>query len=197
MRSNGSRVSRSILLMKVTIGMSRSRQTSNSLRVRASMPLAASITITAEIDGGQRAVGVLGKVLVAGGVEQVEHAAGSLEGHDRGDDRNATLALDAHPVGARLTAVGLGAHLAGELDRAAEQQHLFGQRRLAGVGVRNDRESAPARDGVWFGHIGFGLSGGRLRLLNARGRRRGRVRIWGKRFNRSVTKPASDTSAPK
>ena len=47
-RSNGSRLSRSILLMKVTIGMSRSRQTSNSLRVRASMPLAASITMTAE-----------------------------------------------------------------------------------------------------------------------------------------------------
>ena len=41
-------LSRSILLMKVTIGMSRSRQTSNSLRVRASMPLAASITMTAE-----------------------------------------------------------------------------------------------------------------------------------------------------
>ena len=47
-RSNGSRLSRSILLMKVMIGMSRSRQTSNSLRVRASMPLAASITMTAE-----------------------------------------------------------------------------------------------------------------------------------------------------
>ena len=47
-RSNGSRLSRSILLMKVTIGISRSRQTSNSLRVRASMPFAASITMTAE-----------------------------------------------------------------------------------------------------------------------------------------------------
>ena len=47
-RSNGSRLSRSSLLMKVMIGMSRSRHTSNSLRVRASMPLAASITMTAE-----------------------------------------------------------------------------------------------------------------------------------------------------
>ena len=46
--SIGSRASRSILLMKVMIGMSRRRQISNSLRVRASMPLAASITITAE-----------------------------------------------------------------------------------------------------------------------------------------------------
>ena len=46
--SIGSRLSRSILLMNVMIGMSRSRQISNSFRVRASMPLAASITITAE-----------------------------------------------------------------------------------------------------------------------------------------------------
>ena len=47
-RSNGSRVSRSSLLMKVTIGMSRSRHTSNSFRVRASMPRAASSTMIAE-----------------------------------------------------------------------------------------------------------------------------------------------------
>ncbi len=38
--SNGSRPSRSSLLMNVRIGMSRRRQTSNSLRVCASMPLA-------------------------------------------------------------------------------------------------------------------------------------------------------------
>ena len=47
-RSKGLRASRSILLMKVTIGMSRMRHTSKSLRVRASMPLAASITMMAE-----------------------------------------------------------------------------------------------------------------------------------------------------
>ncbi len=45
--SSVSRASRSILLTKVMMGMSRMRQTSNSLRVCASMPLAASITITA------------------------------------------------------------------------------------------------------------------------------------------------------
>ena len=100
------------------------------------------------IDGGQRAIGVLGKVLVAGGVEQIEDASPVFEGHDRGHDGNAALALDAHPVRARLAAVRLGAHFAGELDRAAEQQHLLGQRRLAGVRVRDDREGAPARDGV-------------------------------------------------
>ena len=155
-RSNGSRVSRSILLMKVMIGMSRSRQTSNSLRVRASMPLAASITITAEIDRRQRAIGVFGEVLVAGRVQQVEDAIGIFERHHRSDDRNAALALDAHPVGAGLPPLGLGAHLAGKLDGAAEQQELFGQCRLAGVRMRNDRESAPARDGVGFCHWAIG-----------------------------------------
>ena len=144
--SNGSRLSRSILLMKVMIGMSRSRQTSNSLRVRASMPLAASITITARVDRGQRAVGVLGEVLVARRVEQIEDAAVVIEGHHRGDDRNAALALDRHPVGAGRAAVALGLDLAGEIDGAAEQQQLLGQRGLAGVGVRDDREGAPALD---------------------------------------------------
>ena len=46
--SNGGRPSRSTLLTKVMIGTMRSRQTSNSLRVCGSMPLAASITMTAE-----------------------------------------------------------------------------------------------------------------------------------------------------
>ena len=119
------------------------------------------------VDGGERAVGVLGKVLVAGRVEQVEDAIAVFERHHRGHDGNAALALDAHPVGAGLAAVGLGAHFAGELDGAAEQQQLFGQRRLAGVGVRDDREGAPARDGVRVRH-GLRVFGEARRLSNAR-----------------------------
>ena len=46
--SKGSRASRSILLMKVKMGMCRRVQTLNSLMVWASTPLAASMTITAE-----------------------------------------------------------------------------------------------------------------------------------------------------
>ncbi len=61
------------------------------------------------IDRGQRAIGVLGEVLVARRVEQVEDAVAVFERHHRGDDRDAALALDAHPVGARLAPVGLGA----------------------------------------------------------------------------------------
>ena len=143
--------------MKVMIGMSRRRQISNSLRVRSSIPLAASITMTAEIDGGQGAVGVLGKVLVARGVEQVEDAAAALEGHDRGDDGNAALPLDAHPVGAGAAALALGAHVAGELDGAAGAQQVLRQRGFAGVGVGDDREGAAAGDFGWRGRT-WGLT---------------------------------------
>ncbi len=45
--ANGSRPSRSTLLTKVMIGTSRRRQTSNNFRVCASMPRAASMTMTA------------------------------------------------------------------------------------------------------------------------------------------------------
>src|SRR5205085_7968786 len=69
-----------------------------------------------------------------------------LEGHHRGRHRDAALALDRHPVGAGAPPFAARLDLAGELDRAAEQQELLGQRGLAGIGVRDDRESAPARD---------------------------------------------------
>ena len=98
------------------------------------------------IDRGQRAVGVLGEVLVARRVEQVEDQVVVFEGHHRGDDRDAALALDRHPVGLGRAAVALGLDVAGELDRAAEQQQLLGQRGLAGVRMRDDGEGAPALD---------------------------------------------------
>src|SRR5205814_4305964 len=50
------------------------------------------------VDRGQRPVGVLAKILVTWGVEQVEHQPVMLERHDRRADRDATLALDRHPV---------------------------------------------------------------------------------------------------
>ncbi len=135
-----------ILLMKVTIGMSRRRQISNSLRVRALDAHGGVDHHHRRVHSGQRAVGVFGEVLMAGGVEQVEDAASVLEGHDRGDDGDAALALDAHPVGTGATALALGADVAGELDGAAGAQQVFRQRGLAGVGVGDDREGAAAGD---------------------------------------------------
>ena len=98
------------------------------------------------IDGGERAVGVFRKVLVARRVEQVEDAAVVFEGHHRGDDGNAALALDRHPVRARRSPVALGLDLPGKLDGAAEQEQLLGQRGLAGVRMGDDGEGAPPLD---------------------------------------------------
>ena len=96
------------------------------------------------VDRGQRAVGVLGEILVARRVEQVEDAPVILERHHRGGDRDAALALDLHPVRARAPRARRAPCTSpGQLDRAAEQQQLLGQRRLAGVGVRDDREGPP------------------------------------------------------
>ena len=124
------------------------------------------------VDGGQRAVGVLGEVLVARRVEQVEDAVRIFERHHRGDDGDAALLLDPHPVGPGADAVLLGLDLAGELDRAAEQQQLLGQRRLARVGMRDDGEG-PA-PGHRIGHVGHGreVAGNGRQFKPAHGRRR-------------------------
>ena len=83
---------------------------------------------------------------MAGRIEQIEHEVVVLEGHHRGDHRDAALLLDRHPVGLGGAAVALRLDVTGELDGAAEQQELLGQRGLAGVGMRDDGEGAPALD---------------------------------------------------
>jgi hypothetical protein len=98
------------------------------------------------VDGGQHAVGVLRKILVAGRVEQVDRMPGVVELHHRARHRDAALFLDFHPVRGGVTGALPRLDGAREQDRAAEQQQLFGQRRLAGVGVGNDRKGAPASD---------------------------------------------------
>ncbi len=124
------------------------------------------------VDGGEDAKGVLGKVLVARRVEQVERPPAVVEPHHRRGDGDAALALDGHPVGRRLPPGLARPHIAGEVDRAAEQKELLGERRLTGVRVRDDAERAPdgdlggqverrgaarrCRDGGRLGGIGFG-----------------------------------------
>ncbi len=106
------------------------------------------------IDRRQRAIGIVGEVFVAGRIEHVEDIAVIFEGHHRGDDRDAAFALDLHPVRAGLDAVLLRLDFAGKLDGAAEQQQLFGQRRLAGIRVGDNSKGAAAGDrlGETFGH---------------------------------------------
>ena len=108
------------------MGVSRSRQTSISLMVRSSTPLARVDHHQRGIDRGQRAVGILGKILVARRVEQVDDAVAMLELHHRGGDRDTALLLHLHPVGSRMPRGLAALDRAGELNRAAEQQQLFG-----------------------------------------------------------------------
>ncbi len=98
------------------------------------------------IDRRQRAVGVFGEILVARRIQEVEDQALEFERHHRGDDGDTALAFDLHPVGTGVAPLALGLDLPGQIDRAAEQQELLGQRGLAGVRVRDDRKGPPARD---------------------------------------------------
>ena len=101
-------------------------------------------------DGGvgrhQGAVGVLGEVLVAGCVQNVDAEPLVLELHDGGRDRDAALLFDLHPVGGGGTGVFLALDLTGLGDGSAVEEELFRQGGLTGVRVRNDSKGSSALD---------------------------------------------------
>jgi hypothetical protein len=107
---------------------------------------------------------------VARRVEQVEHAVEVIERHHRRRHRDAALALDLHPVTACAPAIATRLDRAGELDRAAEQEQLLGQRGLARVRVRDDREGAPPAH--LLGEVGLRVGHGERYLGD--GRREGK-----------------------
>jgi hypothetical protein len=82
---------------------------------------------------------------VARRVQKVEHEAIEFERHDRSHHGDAALAFDLHPVGTSIAPFSLGLDLARQIDGATKQQKLFGQRGLAGVGMRDDRKRTPPR----------------------------------------------------
>ena len=99
-------------------------------------------------DGGvcchERTVGILGKVLMAGGVQNVDAEAFILKLHDGRCDRDASLLLNLHPVGHGGAGVFLALDRACLRNGAAVEQKFFRQGRFTGVWVRNDRKrSAP------------------------------------------------------
>ena len=96
------------------------------------------------IHRGQHAVGVLGEILVAGRVEQVDAVAVVLELQHGGADRNAALLFQLHPVRGGGPLVLARGHRAGQLHRAAVKQELLGQRGLARVRMRDDGKRATA-----------------------------------------------------
>ena len=91
----------------------------------------------------QRAVGVLGKVLMTRGIQNVDALALIAELQHRGRYRNTALLLDLHPVGNRMTAVFLALDHAGLLNGSAVEQKLLRNGGFTGVRVRNDCKCAP------------------------------------------------------
>ena len=70
------------------------------------------------VGGHERAVRVLGKVLVTGGIKDVDTAAIMLELQHGGGDGDAALLLDVHPVGDGVLRACLSLDRAGGLDAA-------------------------------------------------------------------------------
>ena len=88
------------------------------------------------VDRGEHAIRIL----------RVDRMSRILELHHRAGYRDSALLLDFHPIRCRMARALPRLDRAGKLNGAAEQQQLFGQRRLAGIRVRNDRERAPVGD---------------------------------------------------
>ena len=98
------------------------------------------------VGGGEGAVSVFAEVVVLRRVEEVHVPAGVRELHDARRDRDAALALHLHPVARGVPARLARLHRAGEVDRPSVEEELLRQRRLAGVGVADDREGPAAGD---------------------------------------------------
>ena len=94
------------------------------------------------VSSHQGPVGVLGEVLMAGGIQNVDAEAVVLELHHGAGDGNAALFFDLHPVGSGSLGP-LALDLTGLRDGAAVEQKLFRQCGLTGVRVRNDSECPP------------------------------------------------------
>ena len=132
-------------------------------------PLAAVDDHQRAVHGGEDPVGVLGEVLVAGGVQEVDLEVPVVELHHRRRDGDPPLLLDRHPVARRVPPGLAGLDGAGELDRPAEEEELFGERRLSGVGVADDAEGPALLDLLLLPAVCFEY----LRLHRLRHRRGG------------------------
>ena len=94
------------------------------------------------VGGDERAVGVLGEVLVARRVEEVDVVPLVLELHHARGDRDAALLLELHPVRRRMPRGTPRLDRPGQMDGSAVEEELFRQGRLAGVRMADDREGA-------------------------------------------------------
>lgn len=94
------------------------------------------------IYGSQCAIGILGKILVTGGVENIDFVIAVIKTHHRRGYRYTALFLDFHPVrgGGLLYLVGL--HGSCHVNGAAKQQQFLGKSGLTGIGVTDNGKGA-------------------------------------------------------
>src|SRR5690606_36914876 len=72
------------------------------------------------INGGECAIGVIGEVFVTRCIENIEDAVIILKGHHRGNNRDAALTLNLHPVRSCLNTIFLRLHFTGQLNSTTE-----------------------------------------------------------------------------
>jgi len=90
------------------------------------------------INGSEHPVGILGEILVAGGVEQIDLVVAVGEFHHRGGDRDAALLFNGHPVAGCVAGHLAGLDGPGQIDGATKEEELFGQGGLSGVRMADD-----------------------------------------------------------
>lgn len=74
------------------------------------------------------------------GIQNVDPLALEVKLHDGGRDGDPPLLFDLHPVGLSEVPGLPGLDCPGFPDNASEEEELFGDRGLPGIGVRNDRK---------------------------------------------------------
>ena len=98
------------------------------------------------VGGHEGAVGVLGEVLVAGGVQNVDAESLVLELHHGRGDGDAALFLNLHPVGGGGPGILLALDHAGLGNGASVEEEFLGEGGFTGVRVRDDGEGSPPVD---------------------------------------------------
>ena len=96
------------------------------------------------IHGRERAVRVFGKVRVTGCIHQIEAELLKIERHGRGGNGYAPVLFHLHEIGSCAPCLTLCPHLSGHLNGPAIKQEFLGQRRLARIGVRDNRKGPAA-----------------------------------------------------
>ena len=94
----------------------------------------------------QGAVGVLGKVLVSGGIQNIDAGVFIMELQHRRSNRNTALFFNFHPVGHSGACALFALNDTSLLNGAAVEQQFFRQGSFAGVGMRNNRKRAALID---------------------------------------------------